>query len=256
MLKTYVCRVVNKLFKSSNYKTSSFDNYPQYVKIQYRCAPKEFLDSRLRIISSFVYILPVLERQGISNPVTHIEGVLAGQLIENKISILDAGSRDGWVVEFLNSLGYSNVIGVELLKDYVDYCKRMGRNVVLGDVHSLDFQDEEINFVYCRHVLEHCLDPVIVLNEMMRVTKVGGALYCSFPLDDRVSGKHTTAIPSLKSVSKILDQIKYKFDSIYIGRAKDTSVVIPEGDEAIIFIIKKSHELKKHKISHAQRGDL
>lgn len=110
MLKTYVRRIVNNLFQKSKYKTSSFSDYSEYIKIQYGCAPKEFIDSILKIVSTFVFILPVLDRHGISNPVTYKEGVIAGQLRENKISIVDAGSRDGWVVvEFLNSLGYGNV---------------------------------------------------------------------------------------------------------------------------------------------------
>lgn len=245
MLKTYVRRIVNHLFQKSKYKTSSFSDYSEYIKIQYRCAPKEFIDSRLKVISSFVFILPALDRQGISNPVTYKEGVIAGQLRENKISIMDAGSRDGWIVEFLNSLGYSNVIGVELLMDYVDYCKSMGRQVILGDLHKLSFQDESFDFVYCRHVLEHCLDPVMVLNELMRVAKIGGAIYCSFPLEDHVYGKHTTAIHSMKSVGNILKEIRYNFEPLYVGLAEDTSVVIPDGDEAIIFVIKKSTPSKE-----------
>ena len=245
MFKTYIHRIVNNLFGKSKYKMSSFSDYSEYIKIQYRCSPKEFLNSRLKIASSFVFILPVLDRHGVSNLVTYKEGVIAGQLRENKISILDAGSRDGWVIEFLNSLGYSNVLGVELLKDYVDYCNKRGRQVILGDLHKLTFRDESFDFVYCRHVLEHCLDPVMVLNELMRVTKIGGAVYCSFPLEKHLSGKHTTAIPNMKSVFKILDEMRYHFEPFYVGLAKDTSVIIPEGDEAIIFIIKKSQEVKK-----------
>lgn len=243
MLKTFIHKIrkrVNKLIKKSKYETSSFENYSDYVKIQYRCSPKEFLDSRLNIVSSFIFILPTLEREGISNPVTYKEGVISNQLIENKISILDVGSRDGWVIEFLNSLGYINVIGVELHKDYVDYCKKMGRNVIIGDVHKMDFREESFDFVYCRHVLEHCLDPIKVLNELMRVTKKRGALYCSFPLEKRVRGKHTTAIPSMRSVYKILNKIRYQFDPIYVGMALDNSIVIPEGNEVIIFLIKKN----------------
>ena len=119
------------------------------------------------------------------------------------------------------------------------YCEKMGRNVILGDVHKLEFDDESFDFVYCRHALEHCLDPIIVLNEIMRVTKKKGAIYCSFPLQIRVSGKHTTAIPSMTSVFKILNKISYQFDKIYVGKALDTSVVISKGNEVIIFLVKK-----------------
>jgi SAM-dependent methyltransferase len=215
------------------------------MKIQYRCPPKEFLDSRLKIVSSFLFILPTLERYNISNPITYGEEKIAGQLKENTISILDTGSRDGYVIEFLNSLGYTNVIGVELLRDYVEYCKRKGcKRLLLGDLHKLAFQDEIFDFVYCRHTLEHCLDPLEVLNELLRITKIGGAIYCSFPLEESISGKHTTAIPNIESVSNILNNVRYPFNPVYIGMAEDTSIIIPEGKEAIIFIIKKSYKEK------------
>jgi len=237
MLKTAI-KKIQKLFKKAEYKISSFENYKDYIEIQYRCPPKEFLDARLKIVSSFVYILPELEKNDITSPVTHKKEAIANQLMENKISILDVGSRDGWVIEFLNSLGYTNVIGIELHKEYVDYCRKKGRNVILGDVHNLKFDNESFDFIYCRHVLEHCLDPIKVLSELLRVAKEKGAIYCSFPMQEKVFGKHTTAIPNLRTVNKILKNIDYNFHPIYIGKAINNSFIIPEGNEAIIFIIK------------------
>lgn len=119
----------------------------------------------------------------------------------------------------------------------------------MSDLHKLSFQDESFDFVYCMHVLEHCLDPVMVLDELMRVAKIGRAIYCSFPLEDHVSGKHTTAIHSMKSVGNILKEMRYNFEPLYVGMANDTSVVIPEGDETIIFVIKKSTQSKENEIS-------
>jgi len=70
MFKRYILRIINNLFLKSKYKMSSFGDYSEYIIIQYRCAPKEFLDSRLKIVSSFVFTLPALDRRSISNPVT------------------------------------------------------------------------------------------------------------------------------------------------------------------------------------------
>ena len=233
-----IIRKIHEKFHTRQYKRCTFDSYNDYLEIQHRCEPKEFLDSRIKIVSSFVYILPILEEIGISEKVYHERGIIKGQLIEDKISILDAGSRDGWVVEFLNSLGYSNVIGVELLEDYVDYGKVRKRNVIQGDLHNLKFRDDYFDVVYCRHVLEHCLDPIAVLDQLMRVTKTGrGALYCSFPLEKDTCGKHTIAIPSISTVRRILKKIRYDYEPIYVGMARDIPT-ISEGDEAVIFILK------------------
>jgi len=121
----------------------------------------------------------------------------------------------------------------------------------LGDLYKLHFRDKSFDFVCYRYVLEHRLDPVIVLNELIRVMKIWGALYCSVPLEDHVFGKHTTAILTMKSVFKILDEMRYHFEPFCVEQAKDKLVVILEGDEAVIFIIKKSQEVKKYKIFHA-----
>jgi SAM-dependent methyltransferase len=226
-----------KIFKKSkDYITTTFDNYKDYVAIQYRSDPKEFLDSRLRIVSSFVYLIPILESLGIQKKTYDEEGKTKGQLKSNDINILDAGCRDGWTIEFLNSLAYPNVIGIELFDEYVDYCNAHGRKAIKGDLHNLEFKDGEFDFVYCRHTLEHCLDPVKVLNEMLRVTRVGGAIYCTFPLEPGVYGKHTTAIPDTGTVDQILSKVDYKFKRIFVDRSAKTKQVLPDGDEMMIFI--------------------
>jgi len=45
---------------------------------------------------------------------------------------------------------------------------------VHGDAHALDFPDGTFDLVYARYVLEHVSDPLKVVGEMKRVTRVGG----------------------------------------------------------------------------------
>ncbi len=230
---------MKNFFKISKpFKSTVFDNYDDYKKIQYRSDPKEFLDSRLKITSSFTYIIPELIRLGINIPVKESEGITKGQLKGNEIKILDAGCRDGWTIEFLNSLGYTNVTGLELFDEYVNYCNERGRKAVKGDVHDLEFKEGIFDFVYCRHTLEHCLDPVKVIGEFLRVTKKGGAVYISFPLESETFGKHTTAIPNVEAVNAILSKIKLKFNPIYVDKTENLKEIIPEGEEMIIFLQK------------------
>jgi SAM-dependent methyltransferase len=235
-MSSLIKRILRKLKR--NYSSTQFDNHEDYIKGQHRCEPKEFMDHRIKIVSSFTYILPKLEELGVSDRQLLKEGKAAGQLENNQISILDAGSRDGWVVQFLNSLGYPNTMGVELLTDYVNYAKSQGRNVIEGDLHKLPLENEQFDFVYSRHTLEHCLDPVKVLSQLLRVLKKEGVLYCSFPLVAEPHGKHTLAISNVTTIYKILEKLEYSFDVIFIGNTKETSI-LPEGDEVIIFIRKK-----------------
>lgn len=59
---------------------------------------------------------------------------------------------------------------------------------VLGDAHSLPFEDNKFDMVLCTEVLEHLHSPHVAIAEMNRVLKVGGMLILTtrfiFPLHD------------------------------------------------------------------------
>lgn len=225
--------------EKQDFSSAHFENYDDYIRVQQRCAPKEFLDPRLRIVSSLVYAILHLKRLGIDQPQFETQPGIAGQLLCNHIRILDAGARDGWTVELLHSLGYTQAVGVELLPEYVAYCKARNRSVVQGDLHRLEFADDLFDFVYCRHSIEHCLDPIAVLNELTRVTRPGGAVFCSFPMEEAVFDKHTTAIPNPQAAGVVFSAIGYQVREIFVGPTLKTRMVIPEGNEWILFFQKK-----------------
>jgi ubiquinone/menaquinone biosynthesis C-methylase UbiE len=51
--------------------------------------------------------------------------------------------------------------------------KRDKRPFTNCDIHELPFQDNEFDFVYCSHLLEHVDDPARACEELMRVAKRG-----------------------------------------------------------------------------------
>lgn len=226
------------IWNKNKFNTIAFEDYSDYLKIQYRTDPKEFLDGRLRIVSSFVYLLPIIKSLGLSKPVKEESDAIKGQLVGDDIYILDAGCRDGWTIEFLNSIGYRNVLGIELFDEYVNYCNQRGRKAEKGDLHNLTYKDNTFDMVYCRHVLEHCLDPVKVMDEMLRVVKQGGVVYCAFPLEQETFGKHTTAIPDVETAQNILKGVSSKYKIIHCDLSEKTGIVIPEEKELAIFVQK------------------
>ncbi len=48
------------------------------------------------------------------------------------------------------------------------------QDYVQADAHVLPFRSERFDIVYCIHTLEHCLQPYVVLCEVMRVLRRGG----------------------------------------------------------------------------------
>ena len=46
----------------------------------------------------------------------------------------------------------------------------------LGDAKSLPFSERSFDLVLCNSLLHHCPDPLVLLNEISRVSKPGGAL--------------------------------------------------------------------------------
>ena len=75
--------------------------------------------------------------------------------------ILEIGTGKTNKNTFLN---HENVIHVDLDPE----CHHLE---TLCDTHKLPFKNNMFNTVYCAHVLEHCINPYRVLNEMRRVSK-------------------------------------------------------------------------------------
>lgn len=50
-----------------------------------------------------------------------------------------------------------------------------GKLFIQADVHDLPFPTDELDWVRCSHVLEHCKRPDIALRELIRVSKKGEA---------------------------------------------------------------------------------
>lgn len=95
---------------------------------------------------------------------------------KNILIVGDAFSHES---NFLYSQGFKNIVSTIKHK----------REAVIGepiicDIHSLPFKDAEFDFVYCSHVLEHAVAPMIALSEIYRVLKKGGEALLWIPYSD------------------------------------------------------------------------
>ena len=161
------------------------------------------LSSKQRIISSLNFFLEHTHELGLKDK-----------------CFLDVGCRDGYSLEIVKHHGFKTVKGVELTKFYVDKAKKLGRNVVQGDIHNLKIKSNSYDLVFCRHVIEHTHNPFKALKELYRVLKPEGFLFISFPTEIIPRGKHVCAIPNKKVFKKMITD----FDIILLDYSRNAYI--------------------------------
>lgn len=102
--------------------------------------------------------------------------------------ILDLGCNDGTLAQKL-SHKYS-IIGLDIEKEALIEAHKKGLSVIYGDATHTPLKDNIFSFIYCVDVLEHVINPEIVIIEAYRMLKNGGLFYISVPnyygLDDTI----------------------------------------------------------------------
>lgn len=96
---------------------------------------------------------------------------------DNPQKILDVGCASGW---FLNEMSKkfpkANCVGIDPYKEAILHGKKKYKNLKLvnADGHKIPFSDESFDLVICTEVLEHVVNPRIVIQEIKRVLKPNG----------------------------------------------------------------------------------
>ncbi|WP_276348695.1 class I SAM-dependent methyltransferase [Daejeonella sp. JGW-45] len=93
--------------------------------------------------------------------------------------ILDAGCGTGKNMEFLISLGYDNIVGIDYSEEAIDFChKRNLQQAQYGSITEIAFSGDSFDVVYCMDVLGSLDEDerMIAVTEMLRVLKPGGLL--------------------------------------------------------------------------------
>lgn len=102
--------------------------------------------------------------------------------------ILDIGSADGVFTKvILEKSGAKKVIGVDVLKNSVDWANKHWKNkkveFILADANDLKFKDETFDAVFALEVLEHVETPLEILKDIRRVLKRDGYAVFLVPTD-------------------------------------------------------------------------
>ena len=99
--------------------------------------------------------------------------------------ILDMGSGPGYFLDEMKKREYTNVTGIGLSPGDIEICEKKGHTIKKYDISFLPqkdgYYDESVDFIFCRHALEHSPYPIFTLMEYNRVLKQGGKLYIEVP---------------------------------------------------------------------------
>lgn len=74
-------------------------------------------------------------------------------------------------------------------KESVVTFDQQGSADVRGDIHHLPFPDQSFDVIFCFEVLEHVKEPWVAVNELHRVLKPSGVVYCSTPFSHEIHGE-------------------------------------------------------------------
>jgi SAM-dependent methyltransferase len=88
--------------------------------------------------------------------------------------VLCVGCRNTVELDYFAEKGFSGVKGIDLFSQ--------GRNIIVMDMHSMDFADNSFNVVYASHSLEHSYDIRKVVSEIVRVIRPGGIIAAEVPV--------------------------------------------------------------------------
>jgi len=98
-------------------------------------------------------------------------------------TLLDIGCSYGYLLDAARGRGWS-VCGVDVAPQIVQLGAEQGFDVRLGSTTDVPFEDESVDAIYARHVLEHDIHTYRSLREFMRVLRPGGTLVIEVPCAD------------------------------------------------------------------------
>lgn len=118
-------------------------------------------------------------------PDEHYENRFSMQLIHSLLrgftgKVLEIGCGHGSLLQHLKQDGM-DVYGTDLDRERIRFLKEKGIPCYPCDAAATPFPDHSVEVVICSELLEHVSDPQRVVQEIRRVLKEDGRVYCSVP---------------------------------------------------------------------------
>jgi SAM-dependent methyltransferase len=152
---------------------------------------------KLKFYNEWLYAAHMYD-EGFSNYHNELTGKMVTTYVDplnlkKDALILDMGCGPGYFLDEMKNRGYTNVIGITLSEGDTKICEAKGHKIKQYDMSFIPqadgFYDETVDFIFCRHALEHSPYPIFTLCEYNRLLKLKGSLYVEVPAPN-CSRKH------------------------------------------------------------------
>ena len=152
--------------------------------------------------------------------------------IDKNARILDIGCGPGQFMRTATALGYTNIVGVTLSPEDLRTCQNQHFETLCSDMSDLPLEDNSVDFIWCRHALEHSPYPLFTLFEFFRILRPDCKMYVEVPAPDNervmlgeynpnhysVLGENMWAALLMKAGFEVLSTEGYSIDIPQLGR--------------------------------------
>ena len=129
-----------------------------------------------------------LSRQKKSDNILSEITSLTGIDSDAEIKMLDVGSNMCFIPYHLSRTVKWDITCLDMSKHrLLKYKDMLGSlKLITSDATKIPFEDETFDLVVCNHVIEHIYNWAECVNEISRVTKIGGYIYMAMPNLNRI----------------------------------------------------------------------
>lgn len=115
----------------------------------------------------------ILQKRWHENKLKTILSLIDGE----PLSILEVGCASGWLLSQI-AIKYpqAKIYGIDVYQKAIDFGKKQYPQIkfICADGHKIPFKVNSFDVVICAEVLEHVVDPNLVIQEIKRVMKKNG----------------------------------------------------------------------------------
>jgi len=97
--------------------------------------------------------------------------------------LLDVGAREGFLLDALQERGFKELTGLDIWQKGIDTMSANGHRTIRADIQEYR-SHKRFHTIVLSHVLEHCPDPVKVLDNVNHMLKKHGFVYIEVPRQD------------------------------------------------------------------------